>query len=111
MRGNKHVQKERTPPPPDIALDPIEGLIDRARKLRRRGEPRSAIVLLRHACSLDEWRARTFTILGALLSEEGHREEAAKALTHARWLRQRAGEGSRAAVTARLLEEALSARR
>ncbi|HVK70302.1 MAG TPA: hypothetical protein VM694_37870 [Polyangium sp.] len=67
-------------------------------------------MLLRQACSQDEWRARTFTLLGALLSKEGHHDEAATALAHARWLRQRAGEAPRAEVTARLLEAELAAR-
>ncbi|TKC98357.1 hypothetical protein [Polyangium fumosum] len=109
-RARAGVREGRTEHRPDGALDAVEGLIDRARKSRRRGDMRGAIVLLRQACSQDEWRARTFTLLGALLSAEGHHGEAAKALTHARWLRQRAGEAPRAEVTARLLEAELSAR-
>ncbi|MDC3960344.1 hypothetical protein [Polyangium jinanense] len=107
MRANLGVREERTVHRPEGELDPIEGLIYRARKLRRRGDTRGAIVLLRQACSQDEWRARTFTLLGALLSEVGRHDEAAVALAHARWLRQRAGEGPRAEVTARLLEAEL----
>jgi Flp pilus assembly protein TadD len=110
VRANGGVREERTVYRPDGELDPIEGLIFKSRKLRRRGDTRGAILLLRQACSQDEWRARTFTLLGVLLSEVGRHDEAAKALTHARWLRQRAGEGPRAAVTARLLEAALAAR-
>lgn len=110
VRADTGVREERTVHRPDGELDPVEGLIYRARKLRRRGDMRGAIVLLRQACTHDEWRARTFTLLGALLSEEGRHDEAATALTHARWLRQRAGEGQRAAVTARLLEAELAAR-
>lgn len=107
MRANLGVREERTVHRPEGELDRIEELIYRARKLRRREDTRGAIVLLRQACSQDEWRARTFTLLGALLSEVGRHDEAAAALVHARWLRQRAGEGPRAEVTARLLEAEL----
>jgi Flp pilus assembly protein TadD len=48
--------------------DPVEVLIARARKTRARGDVRRAIVLLRQACALDEWRARTWTLLAALLA-------------------------------------------
>ncbi|MDC0745119.1 hypothetical protein [Polyangium mundeleinium] len=110
VRAHVGVREGRTVHRPDGELDAVEGLIYRSRKLRRRGDTRGALVLLRQACSQDEWRARTFTLFGALLSEEGHHDEAAKALLHARWLRQRAGEAPRAEVTARLLEAELAAR-
>jgi hypothetical protein len=86
--------------------DPVEMLIARARRLRRRGDRRGALLALRQACLLDEWRARTYTLFGARASEAGRYDDAVKALRHARWLRQRAGETSRAAVTAQLLERA-----
>ena len=70
----------------------------------RRGDQRSAVVLLQRACSMDEWRARTFTLLGALLTDVGKSDDAERALLHARWLRQRAGEVSRAEVTMRLID-------
>jgi hypothetical protein len=100
------VQEEpAVPAPPTEVLDQVETLIARSRRMRRRGQRREAIVLLRQACSLDEWRARPFTLLGALLSRERKYGEAAKALAHARWLRLRAGDDARAAVTTRLLSE------
>jgi len=73
--------------------------------MRKRGNTRTAIVLLRKACALDTWRARTYTLLGALLTTEGHHEEARQALTHAHWLRNRSGEDGRKRTTARLLEQ------
>jgi Flp pilus assembly protein TadD len=82
--------------------DPVETLIARSRKHRAKGDTRRAVVLLRQACALDEWRARTWTILGALLAREGASAEAGRALNQARWLRVRAGERARAAVTERL---------
>jgi hypothetical protein len=53
---------------------------------------------------MDEWRARTFTLLGDLLGEMGREDDAVRALLHARWLRQRAGEVSRAEVTMRPID-------
>jgi hypothetical protein len=88
--------------------DPIETLIARSRKLRARGEARRALVLLRQACALDEWRARSWTLLDVNLARFGAADEARQALHQARWLRTRAGEGARAAVTARLVEGILS---
>jgi Flp pilus assembly protein TadD len=84
--------------------DPIEALIRRSKRQLRRGETRTAVLLLQRACSMDEWRARTFTLLGALLTQVGKNDDAERALLHARWLRQRAGEISRAAVTMRLID-------
>jgi Flp pilus assembly protein TadD len=85
--------------------DPIEALIRRSKRQRNRGDPRTAVVLLQRACSMDEWRARTFTLLGVLLLDLGKRDDAERALRHARWLRQRAGEISRAEVTMRLIDQ------
>jgi Flp pilus assembly protein TadD len=82
--------------------DPIEILVVRARKLRRRGDRRGALVTLREATHMDEWRARTWTLLGALLGEMGRRAEAVEAFQRARWLRARAGDKARAAVNERL---------
>jgi len=90
---------------PPSSDDPIEVLVARARRLRRKGETRRALVLLRQACALDEWRPRTYTLLGVQAAREGLRAEASQALNQARWLRARAGDEARAAVTARLAAE------
>src|SRR5262249_4528546 len=90
------------------ASDPIETLIARSRRERARGDMRRAVVLLRQACALDEWRARTWTLLGAILGREGAKDEALQALNPARWLRARAGQNARAAVTARLADHLLA---
>ena len=89
-------------PIPPVAEDPVEALVARARRLRRKGDARGALVMLRRACALDEWRARTFTLLGVAAARQGLLDEAGRALGQARWLRARAGEKARAAVTARL---------
>lgn len=89
--------------------DPVEIRILRARKLRAKGDRRRALVLLREACALDVWRARTHAILGALCVELGQRDEATRAFKHACWLRSRAGEERRAEATARILSSLLDA--
>lgn len=89
---------------PTVPEDPVEVLITRARRLRRRGETRRALVLLRHACALDEWRPRTYTLLGVYAAREGLTHEAEQALNQARWLFGRAGQKARAAVVARILD-------
>jgi Flp pilus assembly protein TadD len=96
----------RVPPRSD---DPVEALITRARKLRERGEARRSLVLLRQACALDEWRPRSYTLLGVQLAREGRHDEAARALNQARWLRARAGDRPRAAATERLAAQLLPA--
>ncbi len=95
--------------PAVVSLDAVETLIARSRKARGRGERRHALVLLRQACALDEWRARSWTLLGALLAGEGAGEEAAQALNRARWLRTRAGDAPRACATERLAARLLAA--
>lgn len=104
----KHRQQEHASvAPPASPDDPVEVLVARARRLRRKGETRRALVLLRQACALDEWRPRTYTILGVTAAREGLVDEASQALKQARWLRTRAGDKARAAVTARLAAELL----
>jgi Flp pilus assembly protein TadD len=89
--------------------DPVETLIARSRRVRAKGDARRALVLLRQACALDEWRARSWTLLGVLLAREGVSEEAGRAFNQARWLRARAGEKARAAVTEQLAARLLAA--
>src|SRR4051794_36262412 len=83
-------------------VDPIEQLITRARKLRLRGDVRGALVVLRQAGTLDEGGPRTWPLLGALRAQLGQVAEASRAYNKARWLRLRAGEKARAAVTEEL---------
>lgn len=95
---------------PEVKVtDPIELLVIRARKLRQKGDRRRALVTLRDAANQDEWGARTWTLLGALLAEMGQRAQAADAFERARWLRARAGDKARALVTARLAVRVLEA--
>src|SRR5262245_32228794 len=107
-RGAKRRQEEAVVAASDsesaarASCDPVEQLVARARRLRRKGETRRALVLLRQACALDEWRPRTYTLLGVQAAREGLVAEACQALNQARWLRARAGDKARAAVVARL---------
>lgn len=109
MIGTRMASVRALPVAPVDAGDGIEALITRARKSRVRGDVRRGIVLLREACALDEWRARTWTLLGVRLAELGHAGEAAQALRQARWLRVRAGERARAAVVDQLIARLLPA--
>lgn len=104
-------REDRTPRvvPAVIVVEAVEVLVGRARRLRRCGQVRRAVVALRQACALDEGRARPHALLGALLLALGHATEAEGALRHARWLRVRAGEPGRAAATQRLLDRAVAA--
>jgi Flp pilus assembly protein TadD len=103
-----HEAHDRRRPAAITAPDPVEALVGRSRRHARKGETHRAIVLLRQACALDERRARSFTLLGALLLRSGRGAEAEAALRHARWLRARAGEAGRAAATQRLLDRAMA---
>jgi Tfp pilus assembly protein PilF len=89
-----------------VPLDAVEQLVARARRLWARGDQRRSLSVLREACNEDEWRARTWTIFAARLVQAGLRDEAAQAFTRARWLRKRAGDGRRAAVTEQLAARA-----
>lgn len=100
----QHLMASAEVPPRPTDDDPIEALIRRAKRLLRKGEIRAALVMLRRACSMDDWRARSFTLLGALLRDAGRIDDAERAFLHARWLRQRAGEVSRAKVTMQLID-------
>jgi Flp pilus assembly protein TadD len=91
-----------------VADDPVEQLIARARRQRDRGDDRRGLQFLRQACGLDEWRPRTFALLGAWLLEKGAFDEARTRLRHARWLLVRSGEQARAEALDSLLQAAES---
>lgn len=89
--------------PSDEAGSP---LVQRARRLRRRGELRKALVVLREACLTDEYDAATWTLYGALLVTEGRVDDGRQALRHAVWLRRRRGDEARVRSTEALLARA-----
>ncbi|HEU4538025.1 MAG TPA: hypothetical protein VFS00_28085 [Polyangiaceae bacterium] len=98
----------RSPAPPRPPLPEAGGspLVQRARRLRRRGEVRKALVALREACLVDEYDAATWTLYGALLVHEGRVNDGRQALRHAVWLRRRVGDEARVRSTEALLARA-----
>jgi Flp pilus assembly protein TadD len=76
----------------------------RARRLRRRGEERRAMLILREACHAAEDCARLWTLYAAQCMRVGKRDDATDALTRAVWLRERDRDAARAKVTRDLLE-------
>ncbi len=100
--ARKLVIEQRATTTSPTPLDPVDAIVERARRLWARGEIHRALSLLREACHQDEWRARTWTIFAVRLAEVGQREEAAQAFHRARWLRRREGDGARVTVIERL---------
>ncbi len=83
--------------------DPVSAALARARRARRKGQARQEFHALREACALGEYDATLWTMLGAACMRQERWDEAVSALKHALWLRDRAGESKRAAVTRTLL--------
>lgn len=82
-----------------------ERLVSRARRARRRGEHRRAMIALREAACVQGDDARLWTLYAAQCLRAGRRDEAVQALQQATWLRQRARDVERARVTRLLLEQ------
>lgn len=95
MAKHKHIQIEETVG---------DALMSRARRLRWKGELRRALVVLREACMREEHDAARWTLYGALSIEAGRDDDGVKALRHAMWLRQRAGDVPRLRSTRALLD-------
>ncbi len=91
--------------PSPLAETREEALVRRARRLRRRGEGRGAMLRLREACQLDDKNARLWTLYAARCLELRRRDDALHALRHAAWLRERCRDVDRARVTRALLEQ------
>jgi hypothetical protein len=88
----------------DASEFPGTPLVLRARRLRRRGEERRAMLILREACHAAEDCARLWTLYAAQCMRVGRRDDAADALTRAVWLRERNRDPARAKVTRDLLD-------
>ena len=99
--------RESSTRPAESQLDPIDAMLVRARRMRQKGEPRRALVTLRQAVNLDEKRARSWALLGAMSRRLGLDLEAARAFEQARWLNARAGFTRRAEVCGRLAARAM----
>jgi Flp pilus assembly protein TadD len=88
----------------DALETPGDPLVLRARRLRRRGEQRRAMLILREACHAAEDCARLWTLYAAQCMRVGKRDDATDALTRAIWLRERERDSARAKVTRDLLD-------
>ena len=95
MAKHKHIRIEES-----VVLD---ALMDRARRLRRKGELRRALAVLREACLREEHDAARWALYGALSLDAGRHDDGVKALRHAIWLRHRAGDSVRVGTTQALL--------
>ena len=84
-------------------VDRAEELTSRAQRLRRKGELRRAAMTLREACGLDEENAARWVMLGDVLFRTGKKEEAARAMKQALFLRNRRGDRAKANVIRRLI--------
>ena len=84
------------PEPPEQRA---ETLRRQARRWRRRGKYRRAMVALHEACALSEQDAALWTLYAADCVRARRREEAVRALGQALWLRQRSRDRRRARVT------------
>jgi Flp pilus assembly protein TadD len=85
-------------------LAPQALLVQRAHRLRRRGEARKAMLMLREACHASENSARLWTLYAVECTRLGRRDDAVEALERALWLRERNRDAARARVTRSLLE-------
>lgn len=85
--------------------DLMEGSLERrARRMRRRGEHRRAMITLREAVCRQNEDARLWTLYGAQCMRVGKTQDAERAFTQALWLRQQGRDQARARVTRRILE-------
>jgi Flp pilus assembly protein TadD len=78
-------------------------LVRKAASLRRHGDLRRAVVVLREACYLAEDNASSWALYGDLARRVGKREQAEHALKQALWLRERRGERGRVRTIKKLL--------
>ncbi|HVU05247.1 MAG TPA: hypothetical protein VHE30_26045 [Polyangiaceae bacterium] len=85
-------------------------LCRRARRSRRRGDERRALLLLREAAYENEHEPKLWVFYGLQCARTGRVDEAERALLHAAWLRERAHEPAKARVTRELLDAVLGNR-
>ena len=77
----------------------VQTLELRARRMRRRGEQRRAMLTLRQAAQEAGTDARLWTLYGVQCARIRRLDDALEALGHAAWLRERARDTARARVT------------
>ena len=86
---------------PEEARDAL--LCRRARRFRRKGDERAAMLSLRQAAHENEHDPKLWTLYGMQCARAGRMLDAESALAHAAWLRERRHEPEKARVTRALL--------
>jgi Flp pilus assembly protein TadD len=81
-----------------------QSLLNRARRHRRRGEHRKAMLALREACFSSDADARLWTLYAMSCLRAGRANDGAQALRQALWLRERCNDDARARVTRILID-------
>lgn len=97
-------RRRRTPNPTHTRESREQALLRRARRFRRRGEPRRALLALRAACHENQDNPRLWTLYAAECARQRRRDEALRALRRALWLRKRSRDAARVRVTHVLIE-------
>lgn len=83
--------------------DSVGDCLNRARRLRQRGEQRKALLVLREACCQHEGDARLWALYAVQCWRMGRREDGKAAMRQALWLREQAKDVRRAHVLRALL--------
>jgi Flp pilus assembly protein TadD len=87
---------------PTVAMTREETLCHRAARLRRRGDDRQSMQLLKAAAHENTEDPKLWVLYGVQCTRLGRFDTAVQALSHAAWLRDRAGEPAKARVTREL---------
>jgi predicted TPR repeat methyltransferase len=95
---------------PTEGLSPVASLVRRAARLRRKGDDRQAMLLLKEAAHGHAEEAKLWVLYGVQCTRVGRFDTAVQALNHAVWLRTRAGEHAKARVTRGLIDAAGTSR-
>ena len=81
----------------------LEQQVQQAQRLRRRGEQRKALLLLREACFRAGSDARLWALYAMQCWRMGRADDARQAFRQAIWFRERAGDAGRTRVLRALL--------
>jgi len=84
----------------------LEQQVQQAQRLRRRGDQRKALVLLREACFRAGSDARLWALYAMQCWRMGRADDARQAFRQALWFRERAGDAGRTRVLRALLNAA-----
>ncbi|HYO97901.1 MAG TPA: hypothetical protein VER33_25520 [Polyangiaceae bacterium] len=96
-------QRPRLVVPKSSTEPTVDVRVQQARRWRRRGDDRKAMLLLREASFQAGDDARLWTLYAAQCWRMRRHDEARQALRQALWFRERAGDGARARVLRALL--------